>query len=233
MRRPQVLLRVTDNRHCVAIPEPLSSAAYHPRLMAKRAFWAVPLAALVGSQAGHLVSYGLRFGSASLQLQGTGAHAYFPAVAKTGLGFAATAVVMAMLAIGAARLVGHRRIDTQTMPSLLRLLAVLFTLQVACFVAQETAEAMLGGGRFASAPSLLLWGAAGQLPVALVLAVALRWLGARFAPALATLRLRVAHPAKPPPPALTLRAFYPPAATLPALATVAAGVTRRGPPVSS
>jgi hypothetical protein len=201
--------------------------------MTKRALWAVPLVAAVGSQAGHLVSYGLRFGAASLQLQGTGAHSYFPAIAKTGIGLAAMAVVAAMLVIGAARVIGRRRIATQTTPPLLPTLAVLFTLQLTFFGVQETAEAMLGGGRLASGSVLLLWGAAGQLPVALVAALALRWLCAHFAPALATLRRHVAGTPRRPAPALTLHAFYPPVETAPALATVAGGITRRGPPASS
>ena len=167
-------------------------------MSARRAFWSVPLVAVVGSQAGHVLAYAIRFGGNSIQMQGAGTHAYFPTVAKTGIGIAAMAVLVTMLVIGAARLVGRHRLDTQTMPSLLRLLAVLFTLQVACFAAQETAEAMLAGGRFASAPVLLLWAAAGQLPVALLGALALRWLGARFTPALATLRRSLAGSARRP-----------------------------------
>jgi len=212
--------------------EPLSSAAYDRRVMAKRVFWVLPLVAVIGSQAGHLLTYALRFGTASVQIQGEGAHAYFPAVAKTGLGLAALGVVVGMLVIGAARVLGRRRIEVDAPPLLLRTLAVLFSLQVAFFAVQETAEAMLGGGRFASAPALLLWGAAGQLPIAVVAALALRWLGARFAPALAALRMRLARPTAARAPALALRAWYPAAEVAPALARVATGITRRGPPSS-
>ena len=200
--------------------------------MAKRGFWVLPLVAVIGSQAGHLLTYALRFGSASVHLQGEGAHAYFPAVAKTGLGLAALSLVMAMLVVGAARVLGRRRVELDATPPLLRTLAVLFSLQVGFFAVQETAEAMLGGGHVASAPALLLWGAAGQLPIALVTALALRWLGARFAPALATLRMLRVQPTPCAAPALALRAWYPAAEVAPALARVATGITRRGPPSS-
>ena len=96
-----------------------------------------------------------------------------------------------MLIVGAARVAGGRRIEPGSSPSFVRLLAVLFTLQLGCFAVQETAEALVGGGRVGSAPLLLLWGTAGQLPVALAATLALRWLGARVRPALAALRVRV------------------------------------------
>ena len=57
-------------------------------------------------------------------------------------------------------------------------------------VDQETAEALLGGAHPSTAPTLILWGAVGQLPVAVVATVALRWLLAGLIPALDTLRAR-------------------------------------------
>ena len=146
---------------------------------------------VAGSQAGHLLAYQLRFGDAAQQLQAAGAHAYFPAVAKTAAGLVSLALLAAMLIVGAARVAGGRRIEPGSSPSFVRLLAVLFTLQLGCFAVQETAEALVGGGRVGSAPLLLLWGTAGQLPVALAATLALRWLGARVRPALAALRVRL------------------------------------------
>ena len=56
----------------------------------KKALAIVGLGAL-GSQAGHLLAYQLRFGAAAQQVQSSGAHSYFPLLAKTALGVAAIA----------------------------------------------------------------------------------------------------------------------------------------------
>ena len=58
---------------------------------------------LAASQAGHLLAYELRYGSAAAQLQSAGAHAYFPAVVKTGLGAAAAVTLLGLLVVGFAR----------------------------------------------------------------------------------------------------------------------------------
>jgi hypothetical protein len=141
-----------------------------------------PVAALAiaGSQAGHLLTYQLRYGAAAQQVQSSGAHAYFPLVARTVLGAAAMSILAALLIIGFARLATGRRLDPHSAPSLLRLLSLLYTIQLAIFIAQETFEGSRAG-------ELVLWGFAGQLPVALAGAVALRWLAARFEPSLARL----------------------------------------------
>ena len=148
-------------------------------------------AGLAAAQAGHLAVYELRFGGAAQQIQASGAHAYFPALARTGLGLAALAALAAMLLVAAARLASGRPLQPGSAPSFWRLLSVLYTIQLACFGAQETAEALLGGAQASSAPLLLLWGAAGHLPVAMVVALALRWLLGRIEPALDALRPRI------------------------------------------
>ena len=63
---------------------------------------------LVGSQAGHVLAYELRFGSAAQAMQSTGAHAYFPALAKTAIGAAALAILGGLLIVGFARVVAGR-----------------------------------------------------------------------------------------------------------------------------
>jgi len=146
-------------------------------------------AGVLGSQAGHLLAYELRFGGAAGQLQSTGAHAYFPAVAKTGLGLASLAVLAGLLVVGMARAVAGEPIGRALAPSFVRLLAAVYTLQLALFAVQETAEATLGGAQAGSAPLLLMWGAVGQLPVAIAASLAVRWLLVRVRPALAVLRL--------------------------------------------
>ena len=137
-------------------------------------------AGLLGSQAGHLLAYQLRFGAAAQQLQSSGAHAYFPTTVRAALGLAAALVLAAIFVIGLARMLGGRRVQCGSAPAYLRLVAVLYTIQLASFAAQEGGEAMVAGIRVDSAAHLLLWGTLGQLPVALVAAAGLRWLLARF-----------------------------------------------------
>jgi len=144
---------------------------------------------VLGSQAGHLLAYELRFGGAAAQLQSTGAHAYFPTVAKTGLGIVSLATLAGLVLVGIARVAAGRAVPQVSSPSFMRVLASTYTLQLAIFGVQETLEAVLGGGHPGSAPLLLLWGAFGQLPVAIAAALALRWLLVRVRPALSALRL--------------------------------------------
>ena len=167
----------------------LTWRAYHRLVSVKRVVWIVPVFGLIGSQAGHLLAYELRFGNAAQQMQSAGAHSYFPSLAKTGLGVAALTLLVALFIVGAARVATGRHIKPEAAPSFVRLVAALYTIQLACFAAQETIEAVAGGGPIVSAPTLLLLGTAGQLPVALLGALALRWLGARLRPALAGIRL--------------------------------------------
>jgi hypothetical protein len=189
--------------------------------------------ALIAAQAGHLVAYSLRFGGAALDVQATGAHWYFLSVAKTALGLAALAALVVLLVIGFGRLAVGRRLEPDRNTPFIRTLAAMYTLQLGVFVVQETVEAMAGGGHLGSAPALMLWGAIGQLPVALAVTIALRWLGVRVRPALAAIRLAtlpIVHE--------ILCALSAPA---PRIATVtvapryllAGGLRRRGPPISS
>jgi len=201
--------------------------------VSKRFGWWVLGTAVIGSQAGHLLAYQLRFGDAAMQLQSTGAHQYFLSSARTGLGIAALAVLGLLLLIGAGRVASGRRLPADTPAPFVRTLAAVYTIQLACYVVQETAEAMAGGGRLGSAPSLMLWGAIGQLPVAISVTIALRWLGARVRPALAAVRLAAA---------ITVQEFTC-AVSAPRLRfaisrvaphdVLAAGFSRRGPPFSS
>lgn len=155
-----------------------------------RAILSVLGLAAAGSQAGHLLTYTLRFGAAAASLQSSGVHGYFPPVVKPALGVAAMALLGALLAVGLARIVAGRRLEHEPAPSYLRLLAVLYTVQLGCFAVQETAEAALSGASPSSASVLILWGTVGQLPVAVVAAIALRWLLVRLRPALLVLRSR-------------------------------------------
>ena len=193
----------------------------------KRRGWLLAAMALTASQAGHLLAYQLRFGSAAAEIQSTGAHWYFFASLRTALGLMALAMLAGLFVVGFGRLAAGRRLEPNSSTTLVRTLASLYTMQLGVFAVQETAEAILGQRHLASVPSLLLWGAVGQLPVALVAALAWRWLGARIRPALAAIRLTYATQ--------PLVLAVAPVATIAAsghLATVVArgSFTRRGPP---
>jgi hypothetical protein len=143
---------------------------------------------LLGSQAGHLLAFQVRFGAAAQQIQSSGAHAYFPLVAKAALGAAAAALIGALLVVGLARILSGRHIKSVSEPSYVSLLAVLFSIQLAAFVAQEVTEAIIAGNMVASAPDLMLWGTLGQLPIAAIAAIAFRWLSARVEAAVGVIR---------------------------------------------
>jgi hypothetical protein len=186
---------------------------------------------LLGSQAGHLLAYQVRFGAAAQQLQSSGAHTYFPTAARGALGVAAALVLAAIFVAGLARLLGGRPIQTGSAPSYLRLVAILYTVQLAFFGTQEVGESLAAGLRVDSATHLLLWGTLGQLPVALVAAAGLRWLLARFESAVAQIRIAlVAIPRQIPPLAIVVPVW---GDFIQVLKPVAyASLAKRGPPSS-
>lgn len=188
---------------------------------------------LLGSQAGHLLAYQLRFGAASQQIQSTGAHAYFPLVAKSALGTVSVALIGGLLLVGLARLLSGRRVPSESEPSYVSLLAILFSLQLMAFAVQEIAESIIAGASIGSAADLLLWGTLGQLPVAVVAASALRWLSVRVETAVGLIRdfVRVASLIVPAPAPIPVYA----AADVALLVSRTANNTslaKRGPPTS-
>ena len=190
---------------------------------------------ILGSQAGHLLAYELRFGSAAQHLQSSGVHAYFPLLAKTALGAVAAAFVGAIFLIGLARvLAGRPRMRTGSAHGHIEVLAALFTIQLACFITQEVGEALVAGTAADSAAHLLLWGSLGQLPVAALAAVALGWLWTRFESAVDDLRavLAVAPPAHAPV-AVAVAAWPVPDRGLLLWQVAGGSLAKRGPPSSS
>jgi hypothetical protein len=147
---------------------------------ARRVWFALGGLAVLGSQAGHLLAYQLRFGAAAQHLQGSGPHAYFPALAKTGLGILAALIIGGLFIVGVARVAGGRALRKESPAPYLRLVAAMYTIQLAVFVAQELGESAVAGAAGPSLTVLLLWGTLGQLPVALLAAAGLRWLLIRF-----------------------------------------------------
>jgi hypothetical protein len=190
--------------------------------------------ALLGSQAGHLFAYQLRFGAVAQHVQSTGAHAYFPLLAKTSVGVVAAAMLAALFFVGLARaLSGRSRSKSRSGPSYIRLLAILFTVQLACFVAQEVGETLVAGLPVDSAPHLLLWGTLGQLPVAALASLALCWMASRFESALVVIRAALTSPAFHH--GLTTAAapaWSAPARSLIQSSVAGASLVKRGPPTS-
>lgn len=185
---------------------------------------------LVASQAGHLLVYALVYGPVAAQVQSTGAHAYFPALVKTAFGLTAVFLLIALAALGLARVLAGRRIPVAPAPGFGRLVAMLFCLQLTFFFVQESIE-MAAGAPATSAAALLLWGSLGQLPVAVLAALALRWIAVRVGPAVASVlrpmdgALRLTRYVI----AVGARPLAVEAAT--SFETLALTLTRRGPPL--
>lgn len=151
--------------------------------------WTVLCCGLLGSQAGHLLAYQVRYGAAAQQLQTSGAHAYFPGLVRTSLGVAAALLLAGVFVIGLARILSGRSIRPNSAPHFLRLVAVLYTAQLTLFAGQEVGEALIAGTPVDSVANFLLWGTLGQLPIAVVAAAGLRWLMARFDSAINEIRI--------------------------------------------
>jgi hypothetical protein len=201
----------------------------------KRAWPAVLGLAAFGSQAGHLLAYQLRFGAAAQHVQSTGAHGYFPLLAKTSLGAVGAALVACLLLIGLARVLTSRPASRAIAgPSYVGLLAVLFTVQLACFVGQEVGEALLAGSPVDSAAHLLLWGTLGQLPVAALAAVALGWLARRYEAAVNDIRaVLTTRPSSLPLAALAIPLWVTTGRALLLSQVAGASLAKRAPPSSS
>ena len=189
---------------------------------------------LVGSQAGHLLAFQLRFGSAAQHVQSSGAHTYFPTLAKTTVGLLATAFLAAILMIGLARVLGGRaRGRSGSRPNYIELVAALFTIQLVCFIGQEVVEAAVAGTPAGSASSLLLWGTLGQLPVAAIAAIALGWLWTRFESAVGELHAVLAVSPVSRELATVSLASWPVPDRAQLLSSLAGGsLSKRGPPSS-
>ena len=187
---------------------------------------------VLGSQAGHLLAYALRFGSAAGQVQSTGAHSYFPFVAKTSLGTVALALLACLFLIGLARVLSGRRVLAAAPGhSYVGLLAALFTIQLACFAGQEIVEAAVAGSSTGSAAHLLLWGTVGQLPVAAVAALSVRWLAARMESAVEDIRCALSVAFACAPMAAELAVWVTPDRAVLLSSVAGRSLAKRGPPL--
>jgi hypothetical protein len=127
---------------------------------------AVPLA-----QLGHLVAFGFRVSS-------TGAHWYFPSAVSVAGALIGAGLVAALALLVLASLVSGA-VPRRRPWSFALLFSGLLAAQVTFFLVQEGLEAHTIPGTATLAIGLL-----SQQPVALVAALALRWLSARLGPAL-------------------------------------------------
>jgi hypothetical protein len=153
------------------------------------------------SQLGHMLAYVLHYGAAAWPRQSFGDHAYFPLVVKTSAGLVGLLVLAALATVGLARLMRARR-SADVTPRSVRgrdLLVLLLPLQLAIFTTQEAVELTLAGQLHSLSDVPLLWGLAGQLPVACLAAVFLRWGAVAVPRAIHRLTLWLELAAEPPP----------------------------------
>jgi len=118
------------------------------------ALMALPLVILAASQAGRLLAWRLRRGPQALPAAGSGAHGYVPTLTAVTFGTAGAAALAALYVTGAARAARLGRSMLQAAPALqlrripvLDAAALLFVLQFAVYVAQESVEAPWAGFR--------------------------------------------------------------------------------------
>ncbi|MDQ6918689.1 MAG: hypothetical protein M3Z98_04940 [Candidatus Dormibacteraeota bacterium] len=191
------------------------------------------LMALPMSQLGHLLAYWLQFGPAAAARQSTGAHAYFPVLLQAGGATLGAALLGLLLLLAVARfMVGLRndRVPEGGWP-VGPLLLTLLGAQLAIFAGQELVEASLSALPAAPAGHLLVWGVAGQLPLAILGAFGLSWISARVRRAVRRLR-RSRMPGLAPRGALLPELPWAPAIFTSFLPAFAAGFVNRGPPFS-
>lgn len=187
---------------------------------------------LAAAQAGHLLTTELRRGPHALGLAGSGVHAYVPALATVLLGLGGAVVLAALLVVAAARAVrtgGRGAIVRPVRDSLLDLAAALFAAQLGTYLVQETLEAFVSGAGLPSPGDLVLWGCVGQLPVAVLAALVLRWLTTNVEAAVAELTGTAGQPLAAPT-ALASAGHWPAARPAFRRRPAARAASGRGPP---
>lgn len=147
-----------------------------------RRLWVVALCAVPLSQLGHAISMQLR-APGSLPAA-AGRHAYLAASLEASLALLGAGLLAALLALAAARRMAGRPLRRRGGWPLAWLVLALAAAQLEIYFLQELIE---GSSSYEAAR----YGLAGQLPVALVAALALRWLSTRLGPALRMLRTRL------------------------------------------
>jgi len=150
-----------------------------------RRLWVIALCAIPLSQLGHLLAAQLR--TPGTGLAGGPRHAYFAAGLEGSLAVLGAALVAALVTIAAARRLNGRAPRAGAGWPLAWVVLALAATQLEIYFVQELLE---GSSSFDAAR----YGLAGQLPVALVAALALRHLSATLGPAVRVLRRLPALP---------------------------------------
>jgi hypothetical protein len=192
----------------------------------------MPVVALAASQAGHLLALQLRQGPGTVASAGSGTHVYVPALATLALGAAGALALAALLVVAAARVAraGRGRAAARVrLGRVVDLAAALFAVQLTIFAVQETVEAAAAQRPPLGVAQLLVWGVVGQLPVSVVAALVLSWLGARFEWAVVEVAA-AAGAALAGRPALPPVRQWRPARVAPRPPQAAGALTLRGPP---
>jgi hypothetical protein len=200
------------------------------RRVPRAALVAAALAAIPSAQVGHYLAYWLRLGPAAVEVQARAEHAYYLSTLQVTLAVAGSAVLLVLVIGAVSRALNGLRSDEALAPrwSLPALVGFLLVAQLAVFFAQEMTEALAAGVGPPDAMSLLVFGLAGQAPVALAAGLALRILSATALGAVHRLRRGARLPR--PPASLASR---PPRAAAVAVAlgaTSPVALLRRGPP---
>lgn len=189
------------------------------------------------SELGHTVAYVAQYGRQGLLLESQGVHAYFPQVLQfsasgVGLVLLAALLVMGLGRLAAGRGAGLRRTGGQ---AVLDLLVVMAAVQLQIYLLQEILEVLATHQplTFSLLFSILGWGLAGQLPVAIPAALALSWLSIRTEAAVEQLRSLWAscRSVRPPAPVVVVHVHPVYVPGIVSLASVARqALLKRGPP---
>jgi hypothetical protein len=198
------------------------------------------LSALLGiplSELGHTLAYLARYGRRGLLFQTEGVHAYFPSVLQLSAGLVGLGLVVSLLLVGLGRLVlgkgvGRRQAGGQ---SFLDLFIVGAAVQIQIYLIQEVLEVLAAHQvlSFGLLFSIAGWGLAGQLPVAMLAALALSRLSIRMEAAVESLRslCQGCLHVRPPAPVVAIHVHPIYVAGVFALACVARqALIKRGPP---
>lgn len=200
------------------------------RMRSSRRSLVVLLVGVASSPLGHILAYEARYGPTAGRVQSTGVHAYFPALAGTLAAGLGAALIVSLSVLALARLVAGRRKGLQAGPRFpfMRVLPIVFTIQLATFAVQEGAEALATGASMPSFADLVLWGGLGMLPVAALAAFVLSWLWIHLEAAVRQLR-SAARSFRPRPSGSLLRRVDTPPSD-PLCSAALGGFAKRGPP---
>jgi len=189
---------------------------------------------LLLSQLGHTLAFLTQFGFHGLTLESTGVHAYYPAIGSISAAAVGLAGLVVLLIVGLARLLRGRSSELVkgSRTPFLQLLAVLITVQLTVYLAQEVTEDIVSGDgvTVGSIVGILAWGTVGQGPLAILAAAALCWCSVRLSAALIALRSNPARRLAWPIPAPAVQSSVNPSPARHLMKACRQALAKRGPP---